>query len=269
MYGIIMAFKDYYPTLGLSGSEWVGLKHFKTLFTGLYFLPVLKNTIIISIYKLIFGFPAPIILALILNEIKNQRFKKVTQTISYLPHFLSWVIVAGVFIEFLSPSRGLINYVIQALGFEPIYFVTETEWFRTILVGTGIWKGIGWSSIIYLAAISGVDPQLYEVAEIDGAGRLRKIWSITIPTIIPVIIIMLIFASGKIIDDNFQQIYNFLNPKVLSVGDVIETYTYEQGLKDMKYSYATAVGIFKNIISFSLVMFTNYIARKTTDYALW
>ncbi|WP_242985471.1 ABC transporter permease [Vallitalea okinawensis] len=269
MYGIIMAFKDYYPVKGLAASEWVGLKHFDTLFNGLYFMPVLKNTILISLYGMFWGFPAPIILAIILNEIRNKKFKKITQTISYLPHFLSWVIVAGVFIEFLSPSRGFVNFIITSLGFEPIYFVTEPAWFRTILVGTSVWKGIGWGSIIYLAAISGIDPQLYEVAEIDGASRLRKIWNITIPAIVPVIVIMLIFSSGKIIDDNFQQIYNFLNPRVLRVGDVIETYTYEQGLKNMQYSYATAVGLFKNVISFSMVLITNYIAKRTTEYALW
>lgn len=269
MYGLIISFQKYYPQKGISGSEWVGLQYYKELFTSTYFMRAFRNTILISIYRLIFGFPAPIILALLINEVKNGKFKKAVQTISYLPHFLSWVILAGIFLEFLSPSRGPINILLVSLGFKPLYFFAEKSMFRSLLVVTGIWQGIGWGSIVYLAAMAGIDPQLYEVADIDGAGRLRKIWNITIPSIAPVIIIMFIFACGALINDNFEQIYNFLNPKVLEVGEVISTYTYKEGLERMNYSYSTAVGLFKNIISFSLVMIANYIARKTSDYALW
>lgn len=269
MYGVIIAFKEFYPIKGVLGSEWVGFENFEKLFTGLYFLPVLKNTLLISFYKLIFGFPAPIILALMLNEVKNHKFKKSVQTFTYLPHFISWVVLAGIVIEVLSPSRGLVNYIIQLFGGEPIFFVGDERYFRTVLVGSSIWREVGWQSVIYLAAITGVNPELYDVAEIDGAGRLRKIWSITMPAIIPIIIIMFIFASGSIINDDFDQIYNLLNAKVLSVGEVISTYTYREGLQQMNYSYATAVGLFKNIIALILVTSTNFLARKLNGTSLW
>lgn len=269
MYGILMAFQKFYPTKGIWGSPWIGIDNFIQIFKGHFFLRVFKNTLIISFYKLIWGFPAPIILAIMFNEVKKVRFKKIVQTISYMPHFLSWVVLAGMFLEFFSPSRGPVNVLLQQMGIDPIYFFAEKAYFRSLLVGTGIWQGIGWGSIIYLASISNIDPQLYEVAEIDGAGRLRKIISITIPSIAPVVVIMFIFACGSLINDNFEQVYNFLNSKVLEVGDVISTYTYREGLEKMNYSYSTAVGLFKNIISFGLVLIANWIARKTSDYALW
>ncbi|WP_242985396.1 ABC transporter permease [Vallitalea okinawensis] len=269
MYGVTIAFKDYYILKGILGSKWVGFKHFEDVFSGLFFWPVFKNTLIISFYKLMLGFFAPIVLAIMLNEVSHNKYKKVVQSITYLPHFMSWVVLSGLLIEILSPSRGPVNILLQGIGLEPIYFIAEKSWFRSILVGSSIWKEAGWSSIIYLAAISGIDPQMYEVAELDGASRMRKIWNITIPSIMPVIIIMFIFATGKIIQDDFEQVYNLLNPAVMEVGDVISTYTYREGLERMNYSYAAAVGLFKNVISFALVMGTNYIARRTSDYALW
>ncbi|WP_240421085.1 ABC transporter permease [Paenibacillus periandrae] len=269
LYGIVIAFQNYYPLKGVAESEWVGLDHFRELFTGLYFLPVLKNTLIISTYKLIFGFPAPIILCLILNEVRIAVFKKAVQTITYLPHFISWVILGGIVIEFLSPTRGLINAIIMSLGYKSIFFVTSEAWFRTILVLSSIWKEVGWSTIIYLAAITSVDPELYDAADMDGAGRLRKIWNITMPSIMPVVTIMFIFAVGGIINDDFDQVYNLLNASVLSVGDVISTYTYQIGLVKGDYSFATTVGLFKNIIAFLLILLTNYVAKKTNDYSLW
>ncbi|NOU64774.1 MULTISPECIES: ABC transporter permease [Paenibacillus] len=269
LYGIVIAFQNYYPLKGVAGSEWVGFDHFKELFTGLYFLPVLKNTLIISTYKLIFGFPAPIILCLILNEVRLVFFKKMVQTITYLPHFISWVILGGIVIEFLSPTRGLINAIIMEFGYKPILFVTSETYFRSILVLSSIWKEVGWSTIIYLAAITSVDPELYDAADMDGAGRLRKIWNITLPSIMPVVTIMFIFAVGGIINDDFDQIYNLLNASVLSVGDVISTYTYQIGLVKGDYSFATTVGLFKNIIAFFLILLTNYVAKKTNDYSLW
>ena len=269
MYGIVIAFKDFYPLRGILGSPWVGLKHFHEVFSGLFFWDVFRNTIIISSYKLIFGFPAPIILALLINEVRHMGFKKTIQTVTYLPHFISWVVLAGIFIEFLSPSRGPINVILQSMGQKPVYFLGDPRLFRGVIVSTSIWKEIGWGTIIYLAAMSGVDPELYDVAELDGAGRFQKMWNITLPSILPVIVIMLIFSAGSIINDDFDQIFNLLNNSVMQVGDVISTYVYREGLTKMNYSYATAVGLFKNIISFALVLLTNSIARKTSEYSIW
>lgn len=269
MYGIIVAFKDFYPLRGILGSPWAGLKHFEELFNSLFFITVLKNTLVISFYKLLFGFPAPILLALLLNEVRHLKFKKAVQSITYLPHFISWVVLAGLVIEMLSPTRGPINIILQNMGLDPVYFIAEPTWFRSVLVSSGIWREVGWSSIIYLAAITNVDPEMYDVAELDGAGRFRKIWNITLPAIAPVVVIMFIFATGSIINDDFDQIYNLLNAKVMGVGDVISTYTFREGLQRMNYSYASAVGVFKNIVAFTLVIITNTIARKTSDYAIW
>jgi putative aldouronate transport system permease protein len=269
LYGIVIAFKDFFPLRGVMGSPWVGFKHFNEIFTGMFFGQVLKNTILISTYKLIFGFPAPIILAVLINEVRHLWFKKTIQTITYLPHFISWIVLAGMFIEFLSPTRGPINIILQDFGLDPIFFLGEPKLFRSVLVVTSIWKGVGWGTIIYLAAMAGVDPELYDVADIDGAGRVKKILQITLPSIMPVIIIMLIFSAGSIINDDFDQIYNLLNNSVLSSGDVISTYVYREGLTKMNYSYATAVGLFKNIVAFGLVLLTNFIARRTSEYAIW
>ncbi|MCT4544887.1 MAG: ABC transporter permease subunit [Vallitalea sp.] len=269
MYGAIISFKEFYPRLGIWGSKWVGLEHFKRLFSGIYFFPVLRNTLIISFGKLLFGFPAPIILCILLNEVRRKRFKKAVQTITYLPHFISWVVLAGIVMEVLSPSRGIINYIIQAIGFDPIFFIAEKNWFRKVVVSSSIWRNTGWETVIYMAAIVGINPQLYESAEIDGANRFKKIFHITLPSITPTIIIMLIFAIGRIITDDFDQIYNLLNAKVMDVGDVISTYTYRVGLEQMNYSYSAAVGLFKNIISLVMVMTSNFIAKKISGNSLW
>lgn len=269
MYGLIIAFQDYYPLKGIGGSEFAGLKHFKALLSDPFFASVLKNTLIISVFKLLVCFPAPIFLCLVLNEIKNVRFKKVAQSISYLPHFISWVVVSGIIIEFLSPSRGAINILLQNFGFDPIFFVAEPKYFRGVLVASDLWKSIGWGSIVYLAAVTGVDPSLYEAAEMDGAGRIKRIIHITLPALVPIVTVMLIMQSGKILNDSFEQVYNFLTPSTYEVGDVISTFVYRMGIQKMQYSFTTAVDLFKNIISFFLVILTNYVARKTNDYALW
>uniref|UniRef100_UPI0006D10D1C ABC transporter permease subunit n=1 Tax=Clostridium sp. NkU-1 TaxID=1095009 RepID=UPI0006D10D1C len=269
MYGLIIAFQDYYPLKGIEGSTFVGLKHFKSLFSNPFFLSVLKNTLIISLYKLLICFPAPIFLCLVLNEIKHVKFKKVAQSISYLPHFVSWVVVSGIIIEFLSPSRGPVNILLQNLGFDPVFFVGEARYFRGVLVLSDMWKSIGWGSIVYLAAVTSVDPALYEAAEMDGAGRIQRILHITLPALAPIVTVMLIMESGKILNDSFEQVYNFLSPTTYGVGDVISTFVYRMGIQNMQYSFTTAVDLFKNIISFMLVMLTNYIARRTNDYALW
>lgn len=269
MYGMIIAFQDYYPLKGISGSAFVGLKHFKALFTNPFFLPVLRNTLVISLYKLLICFPGPIILCLALNEITRPGFKKVVQSISYLPHFISWVVVSGIIIEFLSPSRGPINILLKNLGLEPIFFIADPKYFRGVLVLSDLWKSVGWGSIVYLAAVTNVDPALYEAAEMDGAGRVQKILHITLPAIVPIITVMFIMESGKILNDSFQQVYNFLTPTTYGVGDVISTFVYRMGIQNMQYSFTTAVDLFKNTISFALVMLTNWIARKTSDYVLW
>lgn len=269
MYGAIIAFKEYYPRLGIFGSEWVGFDQFKRLFSGIYFLPVLRNTLIISFGKLLFGFPAPILLCLLLNEVRHRTYKRTIQTITYLPHFISWVVLAGIVMEVLSPSRGIVNYFIQAFGHDPIFFIAEKSWFRSVVVGSSIWRNAGWETVIYMAAIVGIDPQLYESAEIDGASRLQKITRITLPCISPTIIIMLIFALGRVITDDFDQIYNLLNVRVMQVGDVIATYTYRVGLEQMNYSYSTAVGLFRNVVALVMVTGSNALSRKISGNSLW
>jgi putative aldouronate transport system permease protein len=269
LYGIQIAFKDFIFRRGITGSPWVGIENFKILFSMGSFKEVLRNTVIISFLKLVFGFPAPIIFAILLNEIRAPGYKKFIQTVSYLPHFVSWVILGGVFTQFLSPSTGPVNIILQNVGIKPVYFLANEIWFRPVLVITSIWKGVGWSSIIYLASISGIDPELYEAAEIDGAGRLKKAISITIPSLVPVITIMMIFSVGGIIQDDFDQIFNLYNPAVYSVGDVLSTYTYRVGLVEMKYSFSAAVGLFTNIISFVLILVTNSITKRVNEYGLW
>lgn len=269
MYGLVIAFQDFYPLKGIGGSEFVGLKHFKELLANPFFLSVLKNTLIISVYKLLVCFPAPIFLCLVLNEIRGVKFKKAAQTISYLPHFISWVVVSGIIIEFLSPSRGPINILLQNLGMEPIFFLAEAKYFRGVLVISDLWKSIGWGSIVYLAAVTGVDPALYEAASMDGAGRIKRIIHITLPALAPIVTVMLIMQSGKILNDSFEQVYNFLTPSTYGVGDVISTFVYRMGIQKMQYSFTTAVDLFKNVISFMLVILTNYVARKNNDYSLW
>lgn len=265
IYGITIAFKDFYPLQGIMDSPWAGFKYFKQLFDDPFFLPALRNTIIISFWKLLIGFPAPILLAIMLNEIRQAKVKKFFQTVTYLPHFISWVVLSGILIEMLSPTRGPFNILLKALGFDPIFFIADPQWFRPVIIASGIWRELGWQSIVFLAAITTIDPELYNVADLDGAGKLRKMWHITIPSIMPVIIIMGILSVGNLINDDFDQIYNLLNANVLSVGEVISTYTYKTGLVNMNYSYSTAVGVFKNVIAFALVMGTNFLASRASD----
>lgn len=269
MYGVIIAFKDYKYSQGIWGSEWVGFEHFKALFSRESFWEVFKNTLCISFYKLVFGFPPPIILALMLNEVRSLRYKKIVQTVSYLPHFVSWVVLAGLFMQILSPSTGIVNQIIKSMGGEPIYFLADPKWFRTTLVVTSIWKEVGWGAIIYVASLSNINPDLYEAARIDGANRFKQLIYITLPSLAPVITIMFILATGKLINDDFDQIFNLYSPAVYKVGDVISTYTYRAGLVNMDYSYSTAVGLFKNIISLILIISTNSISQKINDYGLF
>lgn len=269
MYGILIAFKNYKFRLGILNSPWIGLENFKTLFNTPDFWKVLRNTLLIGSYKLIFGFPAPIILAILLNEIDSKFYKRSVQTISSLPHFLSWVILAGLIMKLLSPSEGPINKIIIAFGGKPIYFLANKKWFRSVLVTTSIWQSIGWDSIIYIASISNINPELYEAAYMDGCNRFQKIFYITIPNILPVITVMFILSVGYIITDDFDQIFNLYNEAVYEVGDVISTYTYRMGLQQMKFGFSTAVGLFQNGIAFILILITNAITKKFSEYGVW
>lgn len=264
MYGVLIAFKDYSPGLGIWDSPWNDFDHFRRMFTDFTFIRALKNTLRISFWKILIGFPAPIVLALLLNELKSERFKKLTQTVSYLPYFLSWVVVAAMIIEIFSPQRGIINTMIVGLGFDPIHFLGSDKWFVPTLIFTDVWKGIGYGSIVYLAAITGVDPALYEAAEIDGASRFQKMLNITIPSITPIILIMLILRVGGVLNAGFDQVLNLYNPSVYNVADIIDTYVFRIGLIDFNFDYSTAVGLFKNFVGLILVGGSNYIVRKQT-----
>ncbi|MCR4620712.1 MAG: ABC transporter permease subunit [Clostridiales bacterium] len=270
LYGVTLAFKDYRILEGISSSPWVGLFNFQRLFSSPDFFRVFKNTIILASLNFVFGFPAPIILALMINELRGKVFKRVTQTISYLPHFVSWVILAGIFMEVLSPSRGPINAALKALGMNPIFFLGNPDWFRPTLVVTNIWKGLGWGSIVYLAALGGINEELYDAARVDGCGRFQRIYHVTLPGILPVVIIMLILASGNLVSDNFDQVFNLQNDGVINnVGDVLGTFIYRSGLKSLDYSFSTTLELFRNLISLALVMSTNKISKLVGEYGLW
>lgn len=269
MAGIVIAFKEYRLLDGIWGSPWVGLKQFEVLFQTPSFFEVLRNTVVISALRILFGFPAPILLALLLNELRSEKYKRVIQTISYLPHFLSWVVLAGIFLQFLSPSSGPINILLTKMGLQPIYFLGQPSTFVPTIIATGIWQSIGWGSIIYLAAISGISPELYESALLDGANRLKRIWYITLPSIAPTIVVLFILNMGSILNGGFDQIFNLYNDAVMSVADILDTYVYRRGLTGLQYSYAAAVGLFKNGIGFLFVFATNLFARKLGDASLW
>ncbi len=272
MYGLQIAFKDYNIGMGIWNSPWVGMEHFQKFLTTDAATRALTNTIIISALKLVFSFPMPILLALVLNEIGNQAFKRVAQTISYLPHFISWIIVASLLNNLLSPSTGAVNAIIQQFGGSPIYFLADKSWFRPILVISNIWKEIGWSSVVYLAALSGIDPSLYEAAIVDGATRVQRIVRITLPSIMPIAVIMLILSMGNIMSAGFDQVFNLYSPQVYDVGDILDTYVYRRGLVDMSYSFSTAVGLFKSVVGLILVVTVNVIAKRLSpdhDAGLW
>ena len=271
MYGVVVAFKDYKMSLGIFGSEWVGLKYFRKLVEAPFFWRALKNTLIFALYRMTIVFAVPIIYALLLNELQHKRFKKTIQTISYLPHFISWIILTGIFIELLSPSRGFVNYIIQFFGKQPIYFLGDENYFRGTVVVTGIWQSMGWSSIMYLAAIASVDQEQYESAYIEGANRFQMAWHITLPSIMGTIVMLYIFAMGGILNSSFDQIFNMMNDVTRPTGEVIDTYVYNLGLQRFEYSFSTAVGLFKNSVGFILVILSNYIVRFVgkEEFALW
>lgn len=269
MYGVVIAFKDYRFLDGIWGSSWVGLEHFERLFTNNQFFDLLENTLMISLYKLIFAFPAPILFALLLNEIRTGWFKKTVQTLTYLPHFISWVVIAGLVHTILSPTTGAVNAVLGWFGLGPYNFMMMPDMFRSILVVSDIWKSVGWESIIYLAAIAGVDQEMYEAARMDGASRFRQAVSITLPCILPVIVIMLILQIGNIMEAGFGQILNLYNPTVYSVADIFDTYAYRVGLVDFDFSYATAISLFKNVVGLMLVLVAHRISKRVSGQGIW
>ena len=269
MYGLQIAFKDYSIFRGIEGSPWIGFEHFERLFSNDQFLRALRNTVIISAYTLLFGFPVPILLALMFNEVLNQAFKRTSQTIVYLPHFISSVIIAGIVITAFSPSAGIVNTVLGWFGVDPVYFLTKPEWFRPIFVGTGIWQEAGFQSIVYLAAIAGVSPTLYESAVVDGASRWQMMWRITLPSILPTIIIMLIIRIGNILEVSFEMIILLYQPATYETADVVNTYIYRQGLQQGQYDFAAAAGLFNAVVAFVLVIAANAVSKRYSRTSLW
>lgn len=268
MGGLLIAFQDYNLLKGITGSEWVGLEHFRTIFNSPDFVRLIRNTIVISIYRIIFGMIPDVLLALLLNEVRSVWFKKTVQTITYGPYFLSWVVIYGIAFAFLSNS-GLINYGLKSIGADPVGFLTVSEYFRSILVVTDIWKNTGYGAIIYLAALATINPQLYEAAVVDGAGRWRQMWHITVPGIRDVFILLLILRIGHILDAGFDQIYIFLNARVYDVGDIIDTWVFRMGLEELEFSVAAATGFFKSIIGLILVILANQIAKRLGGSGIW
>lgn len=271
LYGLIIAFKDYSPRLGILASEWTdsyGFGHFLALFKSYYFTRIFKNTLVISLSSILFGFPAPIIFALLLNEIRNQKFKKITQTISYMPHFISMVVVAGL-VRIFVDGDGFITALLGVFGVEQVSLLSKAEYFVPIYVISGIWQEIGWGAIIYLAALAGVDQELYEAAKIDGAGRWKQTLHVTLPSISGTVIIMLLLRIGSVMSVGHEKIILLYNEGIYETADVISSFVYRRGLVDAKYSFSAAVGLFQSVINFVIVIAFNKISKKVTETSLW
>lgn len=268
MYGAIIAFKDYSPMKGVLGSDWVGLKHFEEFFNSYYFLRVLKNTLLISLYTLVFEFPAPIILALLINEVRKRTFKRVVQTITYMPYFISLVVICGIITDFTN-ADGLINRLIMMLGYDGQAMLQKPELFRPIYVLSEIWQRIGWESIIYIAALMSIDLEQYEAAKIDGASRLKQMFHITLPGLLPIITIMFILRMGNMLNVGFEKIILLYNPVTYETADVISSFVYRKGLLEFGWSYSSAVGLFNSVINLVLLISANYISRRVSQNSLW
>ena len=268
MYGVLIAFKSYKPAFGIWGSKWVGLKHFRMFFESVYAWRIIRNTLYISLYSFLFCFPAPIILALLLNEVRCSPVKRVMQTISYLPHFISTVIMVGL-VKNMVALDGPINHIIKALGGDPITFLSRPEWFRTINVVSDIWQGVGWGSIIYMAALAGVPMEQYEAAIIDGANRWQQTWNITIPAILPTVVVLMILNIQGLLGGNTSKILLLYNESIYETAEIIGTYVYREGIQGMRYGYSAAVDLFTSVISIILVVFANTVSKKVTEYSLW
>lgn len=269
LYGLQIAFKNFNPAKGIFGSEWVGLEHFERFFNSYYFRRLLWNTISINLFSLLFAFPIPIMLALIINEIPNKGFSKWLQNITYIPHFISVVVIVGMITLFLDPKSGPINHLIEAFGGEPIRFLEEAGWFKSIFISSNIWQNMGWQSIIYIAALSGVNPHLYEAAKMDGASRIRRIWHVSLPGIIPVIVILLILDIGHFMNIGFEKVLLMQNNLNIEASDVISTFVYTTGILKGEYGYTAAIGLFNSVINLILLLLVNRFARKTSETSLW
>lgn len=269
MYGVVIAFQRYNLYKGIFHSDWVGFKYFIEFFQGPDMWRLIRNTLLINVYQLLFAFPAPIILALAFNELRKAWFKKISQTISFLPHFISIVVIAGLVVNFLSPSTGLANKLLGLFGVSPISFMMIPDYFRTIFIGMGIWKSVGWGTIIYLAAIAGINPELYEAASIDGASKVKKVWHVTLPGIMPVIIILFILQLGDILSVGAESIILLYNPVTYETADVLSTYVYRRGLISGEFSFAAAVDLFNSVVGLILVFSANKISKKATDTSIW
>jgi putative aldouronate transport system permease protein len=269
MYGIIIAFEKFSPFRGITGGPWVGFRWFIEFFESMYFWRLLRNTVLLNILSILFSFPAPIILALLLNEIHHSKFKRISQSISYMPHFISQVVLVGIVINFLSPTTGIINHCIKAFGFTPVQFMSSAAWFRPVYIASGIWQGIGWGSIIYLAALAGISTELYEAATIDGASKLRQLWHISLPGIMPTIVILLLLSIGNLLSVGPDKVLLMYNPLTYDTADVISTYVYRRGLLEGEYSFATAVGLFSAVFNFLLLASVNMISKRVNEVSLW
>jgi putative aldouronate transport system permease protein len=269
MYGVQMAFKDFNPALGIEGSPWVGLKHFIRFISAPSFWTIIGNTLGISMYSLLIGFPMPILLALLLNEIGGKRFRKLLQTITYAPHFISTVVMVSMIIILLNPSYGIVNTMLAGFGSAPVDFMTNKEWFKSIYVWSGIWQNAGWSSIIYLAALAGIDPEQHEAAMIDGASRLQRIWHINIPGIMPTVVILFILEIGGMMSVGFEKVFLMQNPLNMEAAEVISTYVYKVGLLQVQYSFSSAVGLFNSVINFILLITVNATVKRLGQSSLW
>ncbi len=268
MFGLVIAFQDYSLVKGVFGSKWIGLENFRSFFSGIYFGRTLSNTLILSLLELTICFPAPILLALMLNEVRNVRFKRAVQTVSYMPHFISMVVVAGLIKEFTS-STGVVSQLAQLLGGQPRSYISQPQYFRTIYTVSQVWQSIGFNSIVFLAALSGVDEALYEAAEIDGAGHLRQLWHVTLPGIAPTIIIMLILRCGSILNVNFEKVLLLYSPATYQTADVISTYVYRVGIVKQDMGYSTAVGLFNSVVSLLLVLSANKLSKTYTETSMF
>ncbi|WP_413379455.1 ABC transporter permease [Paenibacillus taichungensis] len=269
LFGSVIAFQNYNIFKGITGSDWVGLEHFQKMFSHYDFLRILNNTLLLGLYDLVIAFPVPILLAILLNEVRMIVFKRLLQTIVYMPHFLSWVVISGIFMGIFSMDAGVVNKALGFLGMQPIYFLGEDSYIRSILIGSGIWRDSGYGTIIFLAAIAGINPDLYEAAEVDGAGRLKQIWSITLPSLLPTIMILLLLHIGKFLDLGFERVFVFLNPLNLESGEILDTYIYKAGLLSQQYSYTTAIGLFKSVVGLMLILIGNFFSKKTTGESLY
>jgi putative aldouronate transport system permease protein len=269
LYGLQIAFKDFNGALGIWGSKWVGLKHFKSFFSSYYFWPLIRNTIILSVYSLAAGFPMPIILALMLNEVRSYKYKKFVQTITYAPHFISTVVLVGTIVIIFSPMHGLVNQILGFFGMESRSFMTDQKLFRHIYVWSGVWQNMGWGSIIYIASLSSVDPEQYEAAIIDGASRIQRIWYINIPVLIPIMTILLIMNAGSIMNVGFEKVLLMQNDLIMDVADVISTYVYRRGLIRAEFSFSAAIDLFNNFANFILLMIVNGVIRRLGETSLF